>query len=257
MKPFRILMSSAFMLTSLLSASFSAHSAIAPDRTRVIFNGEEKSVTIALKNSNPSLPYLAQVWIDNDKLEKDTTYFIAQPPLQRIEPNSEGQIRIQPLPGAVKLPQDRESLFYFNVREIPPKPEKSNTLQLALQTRIKFFYRPAAVTKLVDKLHPWQLQLTLSRQNDEVIIDNPTPFYVVVSRVGNRPDVSVSGFKNIVLEPRAHIPLGIKSSELSNTPAMTYVDDFGGRRLLVFTCSGNNCKVDEDKSHDAEKKANK
>ncbi|EBT0602236.1 fimbrial protein, partial [Salmonella enterica] len=28
-------------------------------------------------------------------------------------------------------------------------------------------------------------------------------------------------------------------------------------RLLVFTCSGNTCKVNEEKTRDAEKKANK
>ncbi len=43
------------------------------------------------------------------------------------------------------LPQDRESLFYFNLREIPPRSDKPNSLQLALQTRIKFFYRPQSL----------------------------------------------------------------------------------------------------------------
>ncbi len=47
--------------------------------------------------------------------------------------------------GINALPQDRESLFYLNVREIPPKPDKPNVLQLAMQSRIKLFYRPAAI----------------------------------------------------------------------------------------------------------------
>lgn len=45
------------------------------------------------------------------------------------------------------LPQDRESLFWFNVLEIPPKSkakegESLNQLQLAFRTRIKLFFRP-------------------------------------------------------------------------------------------------------------------
>ncbi len=31
------------------------------------------------------------------------------------------------------LPQDRETVYYFNLREIPPKSNKPNTLQIALQ----------------------------------------------------------------------------------------------------------------------------
>ncbi|HAV1237785.1 TPA: fimbria/pilus periplasmic chaperone [Salmonella enterica] len=243
------------ILAMLLSVPLAAHSAIAPDRTRIIYNGEEKSVTISLKNSNTSLPYLAQVWLENEKFAKETTFFIAQPPLQRIEANSSGQVKIQPLPGATHLPQDRETLLYFNVREIPPKSDKTNILQLAIQTRIKFFYRPAAVAKQVDKQHPWQEKLSLSFQGGETVIDNPTPFYVVISRAGNKPDTSAAGFKNMVLAPRSHQALGVKPGDLGSTPTLTYVDDYGGRRILVFTCAGNSCHPDEDKSRAANKNA--
>lgn len=67
---------------------------------------------------------------------------MALPPLQRVEPGAKGQVKIQTTGSLAGLPQDRESLFYFNVREIPPKSSKPNTLQLALQTRVKMFYRP-------------------------------------------------------------------------------------------------------------------
>jgi chaperone protein EcpD len=45
------------------------------------------------------------------------------------------------------LPQDRETLYWFNVLEIPPKSkaandENLNQLQLAFRTRIKFIFRP-------------------------------------------------------------------------------------------------------------------
>lgn len=64
-----------------------------------------------------------------------------------------GQVKIQGLPDIHKLPADRESIFYFNVREIPPKSNKANTLQIALQTRIKLFWRPKALKKLACKTH--------------------------------------------------------------------------------------------------------
>ncbi len=47
-----------------------------------------------------------------------------------------------------RLPQDRESLFWFNLLDIPPEPKNGKTdnyLQLAIRSRIKLFYRPAGV----------------------------------------------------------------------------------------------------------------
>lgn len=48
------------------------------------------------------------------------------------------------------LPKDRESVFWFNVLEVPPKPDAATVanqslLQLAFRTRIKLFYRPEAL----------------------------------------------------------------------------------------------------------------
>ncbi len=45
------------------------------------------------------------------------------------------------------LPEDRESVYYVNVKAIPPAPaeESANTLQLAIKTRMKLFYRPAGL----------------------------------------------------------------------------------------------------------------
>lgn len=65
--------------------------------------------------------------------------------MQRIEPDRKSQIKVQLSPEAASLPADRESVFYLNVREIPPAVEKSNVLQIALQTKIKLFYRPKAI----------------------------------------------------------------------------------------------------------------
>ncbi|MEX6064777.1 fimbria/pilus periplasmic chaperone [Providencia hangzhouensis] len=61
------------------------------------------------------------------------------PPVHRIEANSKSQIKIQSLPAISQLPKDRESIYYLNVREIPPRSEKANVLQIALQTKIKIF----------------------------------------------------------------------------------------------------------------------
>lgn len=104
-----------------------------------MFRGEDKSISVDLKNANSKLPYLAQSWVEDEKGVKITSPLIVVPPVQRIEPSAIGQVKIQGMPALASLPKDRETLFYYNVREIPPQSDKPNTLQIALQTRIKVF----------------------------------------------------------------------------------------------------------------------
>ncbi|WP_180821401.1 fimbria/pilus periplasmic chaperone, partial [Vibrio parahaemolyticus] len=67
--------------------------------------------------------------IEGNKLTKGA--ILATPPLQRIEPTSNSLVRLSTTPELSKLPQDRESVFYFNLREVPPKSNDGNILQIA------------------------------------------------------------------------------------------------------------------------------
>lgn len=113
------------MAVACLSAVPAAQAAVSLDRTRAIFNGDEKSMTLNIANDNKQLPYLAQAWVENEKKEKITTGpIIATPPVQRLEPGSKSMVRLTSTPDISRLPQDRESLFYFSLREIPLKAIK-------------------------------------------------------------------------------------------------------------------------------------
>ena len=68
--------------------------------------------------------------------------FIVTPPVSRVEPQK-GKPSESRLGQA--LPKDKESLFWFNVLEVPPKAKESDNqsmLQLAFRTRIKLFSVP-------------------------------------------------------------------------------------------------------------------
>ncbi|MCC8379784.1 fimbria/pilus periplasmic chaperone [Xenorhabdus stockiae] len=244
MKLKKILMIAAVTVTSLMSVH-QATAAIALDRTRAIFNGNEKSVSLNIENQHPDLPYLAQAWIEDEQGNKINSPLVVVPPVQRIEAGMKSQIKIQTLPAIAQLPLDRESLFYFNVREIPPRSEKSNVLQLAIQTKIKLFYRPEAViARRVDLENPWQEKLTLTRQGNQYVLNNPTPYYVTIaegqSQVKGKP---VEGFKPFMLAPKSSETLGGTASAFGSNPILTYVNDYGGHPQLAFSCSGNNCTV--------------
>lgn len=220
-----------------------AQAAIALDRTRVVFNGGDKSVSLSISNENKQLPYLAQGWIEDEAGNKITTPLTVLPPLQRIEPGAKSQVKVQGLSDVSLLAQDRETLFYFNLREIPPKSDKPNTLQLALQTRIKLFYRPKSLDN-TEGMAPWQEQLTLTKQGDKYLLNNPTPYYVtIIDASSKKDDTSVSGFEPLMLAPKGSEILNVGSSVLGGSPVLTYVNDYGGRPQLQFTCSGTNCKA--------------
>lgn len=44
-----------------------AGAAIALDRTRAIFPGSEKSISLSITNDSSSMPYLAQGWIEDEQ----------------------------------------------------------------------------------------------------------------------------------------------------------------------------------------------
>lgn len=222
-----------------------ASAAIALDRTRVIFSGGDKSVSLSISNQNKQLPYLAQGWIEDASGKKITSPLMVLPPVQRLEPGAKSQVKVQGLPEANSLPQDRESLFYFNLREIPPKSDKPNTLQLALQTRIKLFYRPKAIAIAnPETVAPWQEQLTLTKQGDSYQVNNPTPYFVTLVDASNKKDgVSAAGFEPLMVVPKGSASLKVAASLLGNTPVLTYVNDYGGRPQLTFRCSGASCQV--------------
>ncbi|HEI2663998.1 TPA: fimbria/pilus periplasmic chaperone, partial [Escherichia coli] len=163
----------------------------------------------------------------------------------RIDSMMNGQVKVQGMPDINKLPADRESMFYFNVREIPPKSNKPNTLQIALQTRIKLFGRPKALEKVSMK-SPWQHKVTLTRSGQAFTVNNPTPYYVIISNASAQKNGNpAAGFSPLVIEPKTTVPLNVK---MDSVPVLTYVNDFGARMPLFFQCNGNSCQVDEEQS---------
>ena len=220
-----------------------SQAAVSLDRTRVIYVGSEKSVSLSISNQNTQLPYLAQGWLENEQGEKVTSPMVVLPPVQRLEPGASSQIKIQGLPELNLLPQDRESIFYFNLREIPPRSDKPNTLQIALQTRVKLFYRPVAIAaKKGLSEAPWQEQLTLSREGDRYMANNPTSYYITLIEAS--PDLkagSPADFKPVMIAPKSRQDLGLSAKALGEKPVLTYVNDYGGRPQLQFSCSAGTC----------------
>lgn len=216
------------------------HAAIALDRTRAVFNGGEKHLVMNITNDNKKEPYLAQAWLEDAHGKKLTDYLVVTPPVQRVEPGAKSMIRVTALPSAASLPQDRESLFYFSVREVPPRSERPNVLQLALQTKIKLFYRPAAITQ--ERFSRHDDKLILHKINGGFRVENPTPYYMTILGILSQNSSKVDkGFKPVMIAPMSSEAV---MSSVTGHPRIITINDFGGKPILPFRCDGSVCRAD-------------
>lgn len=226
-------------VASMLSFSITADAAVALDRTRVIYAANVNSMSLTLSNDNTHSPYLAQAWIEDAQGNKSNLPLAVSPALQRIEPGHRGMIRINPVSASAGLPQDRESVFWLNVKEIPPKSDRSNVMQIALQTRIKLFYRPTGI--IPKKFSRWDDQLILTRTNKGYNVENPTPYFMTIIAIrGSEKDPVAKSFKSVMIAPKSsdHI-----DTEHFTAPHLTTINDFGGKPTLAFHCTGEICKA--------------
>lgn len=211
-----------------------AQGAISLDRTRAIFNAEDSSIALNISNDNKNNPYIAQTWIEDDSHKKlSSGPLLAVPPLQRLEPKTKSIIKIIKTSEIELLPKDRETLFYFNLREIPPRSQLDNVLQIAVQTTIKLFYRPIGLktdTGVAQKLF-------LKETSTGYIINNPTSYYVTIRGIGSGTnDSDIRKFSPVMIAP--HNTASVKSAHFS-VPYVMYINDFGGDTILKCFREGN------------------
>lgn len=171
-------------LIILLFAS-TVHAGVVIGGTRVILNGEKKETSISVENPDKE-PYLIQSWLENQQSGVDKIAFIVTPPLFRLDGNQENMLRIVKVGD--DLPKDKESLYWMNIKSIPSTTQtgKSNTLQIAVKTRIKLIYRPAPLLRQVPEEVTQQLKW--QRVGSELKLTNPTPYYMNFHyvRIGGR-----------------------------------------------------------------------
>lgn len=230
-----------FSLT-LIGMQF-ASAAINIDRTRIIFPGKDKSMSLVINNQSKTMPYLAQSWIEDDKGNKISAPFTVLPPMQRVEPNAKNQIKIVKTEGVDRLPQDRESLFYLNVREIPPVAEKDNIVQIAIQSRLKMFYRPAQIENNSEKI--WAKELKYTHTGDQLVIENPTKYYVTLGYLSASNKKNFPGFESVMIAPLSKENVKVPAASFNQLYA-GYMDDFGGMKMLSYQCSASICQLSKD-----------
>jgi chaperone protein EcpD len=209
--------------------------------TRAIYPSDAREITLQLSN-NGSNPALVQAWIDDGDAksspDQSKAPFMINPPISRVDPKKGQSLRITSLPKAQQLSKTQETLFWLNVLDIPPKPTSTskdkekdavpdNFLQLAIRSRIKFFYRPSGIKEDVN-LAPEKIQWTSNGSG--LKIKNPTPFFITITSIlqdnsGKKVDLLSEG---LMLKPNSEETVALKQKNIEKM-TFTTINDYGGR----------------------------
>lgn len=227
-------------LALVLGGLGSAYAGIQINGTRVIYPADQREVTLSMVN-NGTTPVLLQSWIDDGdtKATPETTKapFLLTPPMARVDPSKGQTLRIM-FTGA-NLPQDRESVFWLNILEIPTKPKAtsdggaSNYLQFAIRSRIKIFYRPKGLPGTAFDAADQVTWHVVSKGNGFVAeCTNPTAYNVnigsVVAKGSSVPQTVDPKGGMCPAKGTATLPLNGDLNAAAGKLTVQVINDFGG-----------------------------
>lgn len=211
--------------------SFQASASLVITGTRIIYPSVQKEVTVKIDNAGKN-PVLYQSWIDTGNSEispdKIDVPFVITPPIGRINPGKGQSLRLVYVGKG--LPTDRESVFWFNILEIPAEVEKSaadlNVLKMAFRSRIKLFYRPAVLDKNVS----FKNYISIATMGDKLTVENRSPYYFSLVRIESTTVHKLQNFKGVMVAPFSKQSISVdhnnKFSAGSQATAY-YIDDYG------------------------------
>lgn len=203
--------------------------------TRIVHDAAQgRDVTVKATNAGNQVA-MVQVWIDDGdsraRPENVRTPFRLTPADPRLMQPHQGQayrITYAPRPSEARLPSDRESVFYFNLLDIPPRPADGagrNLLQFAVRTRVKLFHRPVG---LPGKPRDAAGQLQWRAQTGALMVSNPSAYHVTVSTLtlpdGRKVDadmIAPGAELRLPLPGGAAVPASVK---------FRWLDDYGTPR---------------------------
>lgn len=216
-----------FFAALLMLGTFSSYAGIQVDATRVIYNGTDKSASLPIHN-DAAEAYMVQTWLDSgdrNQVPKNLPIVVV-PPILKLDGAKTAILRF--IYSGNGFPQDKETLLWINVQEIPPAPKLENVLQVAVRTRIKLFYRPTTLKTTLDeqvKKLRWQ------REGSRLLAINDGPLHITFGalHLKNSAGKTVDVDANMV-NPGDRLSIDIPAgANVNNKISFSYINDFGGR----------------------------
>ena len=217
------------------------------DTTRIIYPEARREVSFKVTNVSKDKPAMVQMWLDagnaSSTPDEAVTPFNLTPPIARLRIDSAQTVRLTYT--GEPLPQDRESLYYFNMLELPQRSAEENKLSFAVRTRIKVFFRPKGMPSDTIPLMK-QVAWKVVQQNNQWVAEatNPTPFYmsffnVRLGQSGNYEPPVDGG----MVPPKGKTTLVLgevgKNTKPFNQIKVEYVNDYGGSTVVESPVSAS------------------
>lgn len=211
-------------ISLLLCALFSstAQADVTIGATRVIYPGDAKDASITIENTGDE-PFLVQSWVQSiaDDGRTSDAPFMVTPPLFRLNGKQKNVLRIIRTGG--NLAEDRESLFWLDIKSIPsstPGPTQ-NKLVLAVKSEFKLIYRPTSLTQIPEKVTD---QLIWQRLGNQLSVKNPTPYYMNFATV-NAGAAKIKSLRYLAPYSTQSVAL---PAGASGPVTWALINDFGG-----------------------------
>lgn len=203
-----------------------ATAAVVVGGTRFIYPQDKNMIAVPVDNTDKKTAYLIQGWIEKADGITKSKDFILTPVLFQLDAGKKGTLRVMLKQSA--FPEDRETLLWLNIRGIPETQEyRKNKLQVVINSKFKFFYRPAGLTE------PDYNDLRYEKKGNKINIINNTPFHITVRHLTvNDKEYTVSD----MIIPFESLTVPLTAIHSNDTITASYISDFGGiiSRAVTF-----------------------
>ncbi|NDL00404.1 fimbria/pilus periplasmic chaperone [Photorhabdus bodei] len=199
--------------------------------TRIIYPADSRATTASVSNTSKEAVYLIQATVSSTSAGDKTAPFLVTPPLFRMEPNSQNQVRI--IKTGPTLPADRESLFWFTAKAIPLSSESDNRsqrnvsggIQFAIANTIKLMYRPSGLSVSPEQGFG---SLRFKPAAAGITVTNPSPYYITLTSLNVGGQEVMMQQKANMVSPFSDLSLLLKGGRYPAKVSWTVINDFGG-----------------------------
>ncbi|AZC24606.1 fimbrial biogenesis chaperone [Pseudomonas sessilinigenes] len=170
------------MLLTLSMSSGICLAGIQVGGTRIIFPASDREASIQVSNLGAE-DIMIQAWIEAEPGHQQADVpFAVTPSLARLGHRKQQTLRI--FYQGKGLVQDRESVVWLSIQEIPQVSDANNSLQVAFRQRLKLFYRPQGLPGNAEESAK-QLQWAALKAGNVPALQaiNDTAFHVSLAQV--------------------------------------------------------------------------
>lgn len=214
-----------FLFAFLFSQS--TYAAFILNGTRFIYDESKKNISIEVRNQSKE-GYGGQVWIEHASQSTSDPAFIPLPSFFKVGGEQTQIVRIMKITES--LPNNKESIFWLNVQEIPPVSDnESNVMVVAVNTKVKLIYRPEQIKN--ERPNAESL-LIVEKSGNQLVLKNPTAYFFAAV------DLKINGHKKVklskdlmneigMIKPFSSIYLTGLNANKGDSITIDTIDDYG------------------------------